>query len=90
MRDGATAGFKYFAFDGTEAMIRVMTGGSAEGELLVSDTPDFARVLTHISVSTKGPAAEARGPFFVEKGVRPLYFRFDGEGALDFISFTIR
>ena len=90
MRDRATAGFKFFEFDGTEAMISVKVRGKAEGEMHVFDTPDFQKTLARIPVSIDGKAAEQRGIFSIEKGVRPLYFMYAGSGAVDFISFTIK
>lgn len=48
MRDGAVAGFKYFAFKDA-AEIKVHCTGSANGRLQVSTAPDFPRCGADIS-----------------------------------------
>ena len=78
MRDGATAGFKYFSFDGTERTIRV--SGRGKGRFVVTDGKN-----TVATVPVGGEAA-----FSIEHGVHPLYFTYQGEDAADFISFVIR
>lgn len=62
MRDGATAGFKYFAFDGTESLISVE--GTGNGQMEVSDGEQLIA-----KVPVNGQAA-----FRVNPGVKPLYF----------------
>lgn len=89
MRDGAAAGFKYFAFDGDEAVLSVTVSGKAEGELQASDTPDFKQLLAQIPVKVNGEKAESKGSLKRQVGVKPLYFRYAGKGAVSFISFTI-
>lgn len=90
MRSGATAGFKYFDFDGTEMVLLAQVGGHGQGELLVSDAPDMQHVLARLPVRTDGEITETFGELAVEKGVRPLYFRYAGDGAVDFHAFEIR
>ena len=77
MRDGATAGFKYFDFTGSETLITV--NGRGHGEFEVTDGEStVARV--HVGGS---------GKLKIAAGVRPLYFIYHGSDAADFISFTI-
>ena len=78
MRDGATAGFKYFSFDGDERTIRVT--GRGKGRFVVTDGKN-----TVATVPVGGEAA-----FSIGQGVHPLYFTYQGEDAADFISFAIR
>ena len=80
MRDGATAGFKYFTFDGTETTISVI--GRGTGKFLVSTDPDGKHTI--IEVPMNGSA-----PFCIAPGVNALYFRYEGSDAADFVSFTI-
>ncbi|MBQ4382210.1 MAG: family 43 glycosylhydrolase [Oscillospiraceae bacterium] len=77
MRDGATAGFKYFAFDGTEGKISVT--GRGGGQFLVTDGEN-----TLATVPMNGTSL-----FTVSPGVHPLYFIYEGEGPADFVSFTV-
>ena len=77
MRDGATAGFKYFEFDGTETKISVQ--GRGGGQFLVTDGE-----MTVATVPMNGTSVIS-----ISAGVHPLYFTFEGEGPSDFVSFTI-
>ena len=89
MRDGAVAGFKYFQM-GDASRIAVEVRGSGDGTMEVSDTPDFGRLCACIPVKPEGRVQTADAPLQVEPGKRPLYFRFRGEGAVDFIAFEIK
>lgn len=86
MRDGAVAGFKYFQFEGL-AGIDIGFGGKCDGVVEVSTTPDFASVSARLPVRAQGRRSESGAPIDIEDGVRALYFRFRGKGAMDFYSF---
>ena len=77
MRDGASAGFKYFLFDGTEKMLRIT--GRGHGTFTVTDGQN--------TVSTCAVNEEA--PFAISAGIHPLYFIYHGSDAADFLSFEI-
>lgn len=77
MRDGATAGFKYFRFDGTQT--RLTVNGRGQGQFLVSNGE---RVLGKVPVNG---TANIDFP----AGVHPLYFTYEGTDAGAFVSFTI-
>lgn len=89
MRDGAVAGFKYFEFGG-EKRIRLAVSGVCSGIVEVSHTPDFKAVIARIPVSAKGKQENAEGAFAPQKGTQPLYFRYTGEGAMNFHTFEMR
>ena len=80
MRDGATAGFKYFAFDGTEKTISVT--GRGAGKLIVSTDPNGSDVVATVPMNGVGACN-------IPAGTHALYFRYTGDDAADFISFTI-
>jgi len=87
MRQGAVAGFKYFAFDG-ENRIEAVLRGSGEGKLLVSTEEGGAPAFTiEVTPSETWQRFEASGGPL--SGVLPLYFRYEGSGAVDFQAFTI-
>ncbi len=88
MQDGAVAGFKYFQFDGPKKIL-VELGGTADGQMEVSDNPEFQNV-TSIPVSLKGGIASFGSRLDVGAGVKPLYFRFVGTGAVDFHAFELQ
>ncbi len=89
LRDGAVAGFKYFAFYRLEC-ITVELRGRGEGELWVSDSPDFSTAAARIPVALNASAwKKLTAPCVMQAGVRPLYFRFAGSGSLDFRGFFL-
>ena len=89
MRDGATAGFKYFAVQSLKS-VSVQVRGRADGALLVSDTPDCKAPAARIEIKLSGDGwKELSAPCAIPDGIRPLYFKFTGKGRLDFRSFTL-
>lgn len=89
MRDGAVAGFKYFGFGG-EKRISLTISGVCSGTVEVSHTPDFKAVIARIPVSAKAEQESAEGAFAPQKGTQPLYFRYTGEGAMNFHTFEMK
>lgn len=88
MTDGASAGFKYFEFDGSETGISVSTRGSGTGTLFVyGDRKGAPLAAIHLVPSDGYQPFEAG--FSVKKGVSPLYFEYSGDGNIDFEGFTI-
>ena len=82
MKDGATAGYKYFALDGLER-IAVELRGEGEGTMEVSSTPagrPFASIPAKMSSEWRRFEAGARA----EDGVSALYFTWRGTGSVDF------
>ncbi|MCC8099293.1 MAG: family 43 glycosylhydrolase [Clostridiales bacterium] len=87
MQDGAVAGFKYFDLRNvTGVTVRVRGDG---GTMQVSDTPTFRTIAASIPLNPTKDYAEYQGQMTIEDGVKPLYFRYRGAGAIDFISFTL-
>lgn len=87
MADGAWCGFKYFAFSG-QTHLTVTTRGTGSGVFAVSTgrkEPPFARI--PIAPSADWAASEASFPAL--QGTLPLFFTFQGEGAIDFASFSL-
>lgn len=77
MHDGATAGFKYFRFDGTQT--RLTVNGRGQGQFLVSNGERvLGKVPVNGTANTDFPA-----------GVHPLFFTYEGTDAGAFVSFTI-
>ena len=89
MRDGAVAGFKYFGFGG-EKRISLTVSGVCSGTVEVSHTPDFKAVIARIPVSAKAEQENAEGAFAPQEGTQPLYFRYTGEGAMNFHTFEMK
>lgn len=88
LRDGAVAGFKYFAFDGADALT-VEVSGRGEGTLCASTDRDFRSLAATVPLRLHGKRQTLTVPLQVEKGTRPLYFRYQGTGAINFYSFTL-
>ena len=88
MRDGAVAGFKYFELDG-EKTVSVELRGNGSGSIEVSTTPDFAEAAS-IPVDVRGGRKTFSGRFDGGAGVKALYIKFVGTGAVDFIAFELK
>lgn len=84
MRSGSRAGFKYFDLTETH-LISVLTRG-AEGILTVTDGKKPLAVLV---LSASEDWAPAKAPLLGGNPSSPLYFTFEGDGAIDFKEFTL-
>lgn len=88
MRDGASAGFRYFNLN-EPGKISVRVRGQGSGRVTVSTTPSGAP----IAVIPAGQSLDWKD--FEGKvnthlsGVYPLYFTYAGEGYMDFSAFTL-
>ena len=89
MRDGATAGFKYFTFDGTESRIALTVRGTAKGAMQVSLTEDFQSLIAETAIALNDCTMTFETRFAPTIGKQPLYIRFVGSGVVDFIDFTM-
>ena len=88
-RNGAVAGFKYFNM-GEANQIRIEVRGTANGKMQVSDQADFSNLCAEVPISILDHEKKAcKGRFNIAKGKRPLFFRFLGEGRLDFLLFEL-
>jgi hypothetical protein len=89
MQDGAVAGFKYFNIRSLKT-ITVELKGKAEGIFLASEFPDFKKTAFQVPVklNTKVPE-EIQGICTLMDGTKALYFKFEGTGSVDFLSFTL-
>ncbi len=83
--DGATAGFKYFLFEGAKE-ISVTLRGVAEGTMSVTDG---SKEVASIPISAK-TGGTFSAPLSEIEGVKPLYFTFRGKGKPDFLSIAFR
>ena len=87
MRDGAEAGFKYFRITG-ETCINVVTRGTG-GVFAVLD--ENGKELAKIPLTTRQDWGESVAvKLAAEPGVHALYFRYEGDGTLDFRAFTLK
>ena len=92
-RSGSVAGFKYFMMGGGASTMAVEVRGKAQGEMRVSDQPDFSRTLAKIPIKTTGNGKNTetfQGKFSSGIGKKALYFRYEGCGSLDFIAFEMK
>lgn len=87
MRDGATAGYRYFDF-GTARSISVTTRGTAEGCFIVRDGLD-GNTVARIPVQPSGDWQTFTAPLAITPGRHPLYFTYEGAGWADLFSFTL-
>lgn len=88
MRSGATAGFKYFDFDGLKS-ITVTLRGQGNGQMEVRLHPDHAPIAlfsVHPDCDWKQFTGIVNTPV---TGKEALYFTYSGEGYVDFNSFAL-
>ena len=88
MRSGSAAGFKYFDFRRADR-IGLQYSGRAAGKMEVSADPDFSGLCAVIGIGPSSERVWTDAPLRIPDGIHPLYFRFTGEGALDFFSFRL-
>ena len=83
IRDGATVGYKYFAFAGAD-LLALELRGTFSGTVTVSHDEKGNRVIGEIELGLSAPDwAMVMLPITPRKGKRALYLRFAGEGELD-------
>ena len=89
MQDGSVAGFRYFDMKDAQ-YVRITLGGNASGTMEVSASPDFSVIAACVPVKTEGQETQVCAQLSIPDGVQPLWFRFTGEGRLNFYSFELR
>jgi len=87
MRDGATAGFKYFHFQGVRR-VSIRVRGYCKGEFQVK-TAWNGPVLGSIPVFNANIWTDFAADVAIPDGVHPLYFTYTGSGNASFASFTL-
>lgn len=88
IKDGTDIGYKYFAFDGLH-QVSMQVRGKAEGSIAVSiDTLENQVGSIPVCVDSGEWRSVSGKTEFVE-GTHALYFRFEGEGEFDFVTFTM-
>ncbi|MCD7957067.1 MAG: family 43 glycosylhydrolase [Lachnospiraceae bacterium] len=88
MRDGATAGFKYFNISGIHSVIVKCRGG--QGIMEISTSSDFEKIAGEVRLEDSAQYTEAEGKLDLMDGIQPLYFRYRGNGSVDFHSFCLK
>ena len=89
MQDGSVAGFKYFDIRHADG-IRICFAGSCDGKMEVSDDPAFTRICASVPARNSSACTNETADLHIEPGVRALYFRYTGQGALNFYSFELQ
>ena len=88
MRDGATAGFRYFAMQG-KTNVSVKVKGEGEGAMEIRFVPD-GKVVATIPLSGSKEYTEYHALESIEaEGVYALYFTYKGSVSVDFMSFSL-
>lgn len=88
MRSGSVAGFKYFALEGA-GYVSVSVSGRARGVMQVSGRPDFETLAAEIPLYVSGDLTSFGAQLRMPDGVQPLFFRYQGEGSVDFYAFEL-
>lgn len=86
LQNGATAGFKYFDLNG-KTRLTVCTRG-AGGWLMVRTALDGDTV-GHIPLQASKSWQDGSADMMLPQGKAALYFTYEGQGKIDFLSFTL-
>lgn len=94
MTDGAEAGFKYFDF-GQVKEVCVKVRGKGEGRFIISQISGASSKDGNVCGTVEIQADSDdwtvfTGELHVPQGKGPLYFRYEGEGTIDFYSFILQ
>lgn len=91
IRNGAVAGFKYFKFSGVKK-ITVCIRGNTEGKFLITTEP-YGKICAEIFVGSGSGESKVwkdfTGKADIPDEVYGLFFRFEGKGSVDFLSFEL-
>lgn len=87
IRDGAVCGFKYFEFENTASISVEVRGDSGKIEIAIDE--HFNKIIGVVDIDTKEIYTEYVAKIDVLNGIEPLYFRYKGNGVIDFKSFTL-
>lgn len=92
MKDGATAGFKYFDIKGLKK-IAIRTKGYGRGNIEIyaasREKPSERKLIGKIPVSSTNAYKRDEGDVSIEDGIYALYFRFAGGSNLHFLDFEL-
>ena len=89
MKDGATAGFKYFDLSETKT-ITVTVRGKGNGSMVVRNG-EKGEVIAKIAVKASKEWSDFSGEVKTGNlGKAGLFFTYEGTGAIDFLSFTLK
>lgn len=86
MRDGATAGYRYFMFEKAD-QITVKVRGTGNGKFIVRDERN-GNVVAEIPVQPSEEWTGFKAALNITPGKHPLYFTYQGQGAVDFKEFS--
>lgn len=89
MTDGAWAGYKYFDFEGDEQEITIVVRGNATGIMKIT-TERGGMPVAAIRISPSENWTKFSGKIIIPSGVSPLYFTYEGKGAMDIKEFIIK
>lgn len=87
MKNGSTAGFKYFAIENLEK-IAVLVSGSGQGEIQIRTELD-GEILGRIPLKAGEQRIWWEASCRIHQGVQPLYFVYSGKGYIDFHRFRL-
>jgi len=88
MRHGATAGFKYFDLGGTHH-ISVTVRAKGQGGFAITADPDLREILGTVSFGPCKDWTTFEDEIVPAGTSSALYFRYMGEGCVDFLGFTL-
>ncbi len=88
IHDKAVIGYRYFDFKDVSS-ISVTVKGNGKGKLHVYDDEKLSNEVSVIDIKAEKEYKAYKAQLHIENGVKPLFFRYEGKGSLDFKEFTL-
>jgi hypothetical protein len=92
IRDGAVCGFKYFMFSGLKE-VTICVRGNAHGKFLITTEP-CGKICVEVAVTQENSNLKIWNTYTVKAevpdGVQGLFFKYEGDGSLDFLNFEFK
>ncbi len=88
IQEGTVIGYKYFLFENADQMI-LKVRGKGNGIFTIMQKPE-AEIAGTVAVDIDSEKwTDIAGGMNFRKGIYPLYLKYEGDGTIDFVTFTL-
>lgn len=90
MRNGYTAGYKYFNFQSESGTIELRARCTGSGTLHIATDEDCRNVIGMVKTKPCPEWEKLTGQYHIPTGTHPLFFQYLGGGSLSILEFTLK
>ena len=90
MKNGYTAGYKYFNFQSEKGLLEIKARCSGYGILRIATDEDCTNVIASIEVKPSVHWESLGGRYRVSKGKQALFFKYFGNGTMEILQFDLQ